>query len=137
MQRRLGSSSLMAIGIRKKSKCKMCKQVFWHTAEHVYRGCCSYGCMRKMDKENEAKREEKRGTKTVISTECAALRRIAKCEERLAFYEKLAEDKTLDQKAHETAKKGAWEWRKKLEDAHVILDMLRGEDDEQAKECVS
>lgn len=120
IQTRLGSSRLTMCGATIKSVCRHCGKTFLHTTEHVYKGCCSYKCMRaggydqtskgrKMD--YEKKRQE-------------LLERIERCEKRVDYYRQLAEEAKTDRRARGNANKLAHEWEDRAVDARFMLETI-------------
>lgn len=83
---RYGGSRLMMCGATLKSVCRQCGKTFLHTSMHAYRGCCTYGCMREMDRKNEKTKQPRGWTREKIE------KRVEKCRERMAHFRAIAED---------------------------------------------
>ena len=124
---RLGGSNLVCAAATHKSVCKNCKKTFYHTDEHVYHGCCSWGCLCRL-REKKQRKKNRQGRKTVLlETEAQALARIRMCEERIAYHTALMNSGALNQKERKTKVGLIWEWRMKLKDAQDILSEIRSE----------
>lgn len=125
---RYGGSWLMMCGGTIESTCKMCGKRFMHTSMHVYRGCCSYSCMREMDRQDERpKRQEWTWEK--------AEKRIAQCREKIAYYRAIADDPATKYKRVKSAQHSCREWLSRLEEAQEML-VLIAKKGEQERESV-
>ena len=126
MATRLGGSNMTVAWRSLESKCRNCKKIFLHTAEHVYHGCCSYTCYRAVQRQEEAKERERQEQKLYLVSEQKLEKRIEQCKERIEYYKNLSWNKSAGQKTRDSARRAKNEWvRRQIEANDMLLNLRR------------
>lgn len=112
----------------KESQCRRCKNIFLHTDEHAYKGCCSWNCLCRL-REQEEHEKKARGVKTIIRTEAQALARIEVCKGKIEYFKERCADPTISERHKKSTYSSLYDWRCKLNDAERTLLVIRGEID--------
>ena len=125
MNEAFGSSRLMMCGAMREGICKHCGKRYMHTDEHVYKGCCSYTCMRAggYDKLAWGKKANFARNRQKIEE------KIDKCLERIDHFQGIADAAKAGTKSRNTALKNVRDWTYKLEEARMMLDEIKRKTD--------
>lgn len=126
MMSRMGSSTLMMLGATKKSRCKVCGKVFYHTPYHAYHGCCTHKCMRENEKAQTPK-------SNWVFTPAKLNARIEKCKERIEHYTALADDSNITQKRRNVCMQSVRNWKQKLGEAQEALKLIEKKGEQESE----